>query len=66
MFRTPSDVSAARARWVARVAALARRNGVPVDRARAMVIALSTERGITVDEAIDALGSAPGATHKPR
>jgi hypothetical protein len=54
-FRTPSDVSGARARWVTRVATLARRKGVSIDRAHAMTIALSTERGVTVDEAIEAL-----------
>jgi hypothetical protein len=54
-FRTPSDISDARARWAARVATLAARLGVAVDHARAMAIDLSIQRGITVGEAIDAL-----------
>jgi hypothetical protein len=54
-FRTPSDISDARTRWAARVATLAARLGVAVDHARAMAFELSTQRGITVDKAIDAL-----------
>jgi hypothetical protein len=54
MFRTPSDISDKRARYV-RIAALARRLGVDIDRARTTVIELSRQHGITVDEAIDAL-----------
>jgi hypothetical protein len=49
-FRTPSDVSGARASWTARVIALARRLSVPVDRARAMTFDLSSQRGITTTE----------------
>jgi hypothetical protein len=53
-FRTPSDISDGRARCAA-VAALAKRLGVDIDRARAMAVELSRQRGITVEEAIEAL-----------
>jgi hypothetical protein len=64
-FRTPSDMSGARARWIGRVAVLARRKGVSFASARAMAIALSTERGITVDEAIEALSSSMHGRQMP-